>query len=148
MAEEVDVAAALHTGSCLCGGVTIAAEGAAIWVAHCHCRSCRRATGGPCATFAGFERDKVMINGEAYRQHASSPGVKRGFCKKCGASISYESSKWPAEIHILVGVMDAPQDFTPQAHVCTKSKLAWLHLEDGLPTFEEFPSSNQQREEA
>ncbi len=147
MAEGVDLAEALRSGSCLCGGVTIAVEGAATWVAHCHCKSCRRATGGPFATFAGFERDKVMINGEAYRQYTSSPGVLRGFCKKCGASISYESREWPDEVHILVGLMDEPQSFTPQAHEFIKAQLAWLHLEDGLPTFDEFPSSNRQEEE-
>ena len=147
MAEGVDLAEALRTGSCLCGGVTIAVEGAATWVAHCHCKSCRRATGGPFATFAGFERDKVMINGEAYRQYASSPGVLRGFCKKCGASISYQSREWPDEVHILVGLMDEPQSFTPQAHEFIKAQLAWLHLEDGLPTFDEFPPSNRQEEE-
>lgn len=140
------MAEAVHTGRCLCGAVTIAAEGAAQWVAHCHCPSCRRATGGPFATFAGFKRDKVMIDGEAYQQHASSPGVQRGFCKKCGASISYESSEWPSEIHMLVGIMDEPQNFTPQAHVCTKTRIQWLHLEDGLPTFDEFPSSNQEKD--
>lgn len=147
MAEGIDLAEALRTGSCLCGGVTIAVEGAATWIAHCHCKSCRRATGGPFATFAGFERDKVMINGEAYRQYASSPGVLRGFCKKCGASISYQSREWPDEVHILVGVMDEPQSFTPQAHEFIKAQLAWLHLEDGLPTFDEFPPSNRQEEE-
>ena len=141
------MAEALHTGGCLCGSVTVAAEGDATWVAHCHCRSCRRATGGPFATFVGFESDKVIINGEAYRQYASSPGVKRGFCKNCGASISYQAEKWPDEMHILLGIMDEPQNFTPQAHEFTKAQLAWLHLEDGLPTFEEFPSSSQEKEE-
>ena len=141
------MAEALHTGSCQCGGVTIAAEGAAKWVAHCHCPSCRRATGAPFATFAGFDKDKVLINGEAYRRYASSLGVRRGFCRKCGASISYESERWPREVHILVGIMDQPQDFTPQAHVFAKTKLKWLHLEDGLPAFDEFPSSKQEKDE-
>ena len=140
------MAETLYTGGCLCGAVTVAAQGAAKWVAHCHCPSCRRATGGSFATFAGYARDQVIINGEAYRQYASSPGVKRGFCKKCGGSISYESSQWPGEVHLHVGALDEAQEFTPQAHVFTKSKLAWLHLEDGLPIFDEFPSSNQEKD--
>lgn len=136
MAEDV------HTGGCLCGAVRITASGAPNWVAHCHCATCRRASGGPFATFAGFAREAVEIAGEAYRRFPSSPGVRRGFCRKCGASISYESERWPGEVHILVGVMDAPGDFVPQAHVFSSAKLSWLHLEDGLPTFDEFPSSN------
>ena len=142
----VDVVEAIRAGGCLCGGVSVAAEGDAKWVAHCHCASCRRATGAAFATFAGFDREKVVINGESYRQHSSSPGVKRGFCKTCGASISYESEKWPSEVHLLIGVLDNPARYAPQVHVCTKSKLPWLHIEDGLPTFDEFPSTKQEKE--
>jgi hypothetical protein len=136
----------MYTGGCLCGAVSVAAEGDAEWVAHCHCPSCRRATGGAFATFAGYPRDKVMIDGEAYRQHSSSPGVNRGFCKKCGASISYHNNRWPSEIHLHVGVMDKPERFEPQAHEYVKAQLQWLHLEDGLPSFDEFPTSNRNGE--
>ncbi len=47
------------TGGCLCGAVRYEASGEPISVIHCHCLSCRRHTGAPVVTLAGFRRDQV-----------------------------------------------------------------------------------------
>jgi hypothetical protein len=49
-----------HTGGCLCGAVRYRAAGAPDWVAHCHCRSCRRHCGAAMLTFAGYTRDRIV----------------------------------------------------------------------------------------
>ena len=51
------------TGRCLCGRVRYLAAGAPLWVAHCHCESCRRATGAPLATYAGFAGGSLRLDG-------------------------------------------------------------------------------------
>ena len=43
-----------HTGRCLCGAIRYRAGGAPKWIANCHCDSCRRVTGAPLTTYAGF----------------------------------------------------------------------------------------------
>jgi len=122
-------------GGCLCGSVRYRVDGAPKWAAHCHCTSCRRATGAPFVTYAGFATAAFAFTAGQPAAHASSPGVARRFCPHCGTPLTYESARWPDEVHILVGTLDDPESVTPQGHVYTSEQLAWVHLDDGLPTF-------------
>jgi hypothetical protein len=117
-----------HTGRCLCGDVTFRADGAPKWIANCHCESCRRAVGAPLTTYAGFPTERFAWTGAAPARFASSPGVTRTFCPRCGSSLSYEGARWPGEIHLLVGALDRPQDFPPTRDAFVEEKLPWLHL--------------------
>ena len=47
----------------------------------------------------------------------SSEDVTRRFCGACGTPLSYESTRWPDELHILVATLDDPESLTPTAHV-------------------------------
>jgi hypothetical protein len=119
-------------GGCLCGGVRYRAE-EPLWVAHCHCGDCRKATGAAFATYAGFESDKFQyLEGEP-ASFASSPGTLRTFCARCGSSLTYQSQRWPDEVHLFAATADEPETLTPQAHVYYAEKLPWIHLDDGLP---------------
>jgi hypothetical protein len=128
-------------GGCLCGAVRFQAEGPPKWVAHCHCRSCRRATGAALATYAGFAREKVTFVKGTPKSHASSPGVMRRFCGACGTPLSYEGQRWPDEIHLFVVTFDDPAGFAPQAHVNTAEQVPWLKIHDELPRYAAFGDS-------
>ncbi len=128
----------MHTGSCLCGAVQITAEGDPDWVGHCHCRSCQRAVGGAFATYAGYEKAKVSLAGDALKRFASSPGVVRSFCAKCGSPLSFEGDNWPGEIHLFAVMLDDATDLKPEVHVQLADKMPWLHLDDDLPKFNKF----------
>lgn len=130
------------TGKCLCGAVRFRAQGAPK-VVHCHCPSCRKATGSAFATFADFQKDQVIFSGSKRKRYQSSEGVYRSFCAECGSTLSYEGQDWPDEIHMLVGSFDKPEDFKPQAHVYTCTKLPWIKLNDGLPELEKFSSQEK-----
>jgi hypothetical protein len=130
-----------HKGSCLCGGVTLEAQGAPLRVIHCHCPSCRKAIGAAFATFVDFNIDKVDISGATLKTYKSSPGVKRQFCGKCGTTISFFGDRWPNEIDICIGVFDAPEKFTPEGHCYMKTALPWAHEMDDLPRAETFSLS-------
>ena len=129
MAEKSETRA----GGCLCGAVRFEARGAPLWVAHCHCTSCRRTTASPFTTYAGYRPDDVAFLSGRPKTYRSSPGVTRGFCPDCGTSISFESERWPDEIHLFVGTFDDPGDVTPEAHVFTAESVPWLRLADHLP---------------
>jgi hypothetical protein len=119
-------------GGCLCGAVRYRVEGAPNWSAHCHCKDCRRASGAPFVTYAAFRPARLhWIKGRP-TAFASSPGVTRSFCGKCGSPLAYEGERWPGEIHIHVGTLDHPEAIQPQAHGYTIHKLPWLKLADGL----------------
>ena len=119
-------------GHCLCGAIRYAVKGEPIWVAHCHCESCRRANSAAFATFAGFKRENFRLLAGEPRRHASSPGVSRSFCARCGSPLTYEGERWPDEIHIHVPSLEDPLSVTPRAHVYVAEQLAWVQLADGL----------------
>ncbi len=122
-----------RTGGCGCGAVRFEALGPPLWIAHCHCADCRRATAAPMSTYAGFQRSGVRWTVGAPATHPSSPGVTRGFCGRCGTPLSYRGARWPDEIHLFVCTFDDPAAFAPQAHVYAAEQLPWLHLADSLP---------------
>lgn len=127
-------------GGCLCGKVRFRVEGAPKWAAHCHCNSCRKFTGSIFATYAGYETGAVTQLGAAPVRHHSSPGVTRSFCGQCGTAISYESERWPGEIHLLVGAFDDAGIFEPEAHVYWAERVPWLEMDDGLPKYDTVSS--------
>nr|WP_255449545.1 GFA family protein [Shimia ponticola] len=102
---------------------------------HCHCNSCRRATGSPMTSFFGMGRGQVTWEGER-SFYNSSPGVTRGFCGKCGSPLFYMSTKWPGEVHLYAANLDDPNVYTPTAHVFWAEKLDWLAVSDDLPKHE------------
>lgn len=128
-------------GGCLCGRVRFRVSGPPGWNGLCHCNSCRRATGGILVAACGYRRTQIDLPRDAMTFHASSPGVRRGFCPNCGTSISYENERWPEDIHIMAGCLDAPALLQPQFHIFAGERLPWLQLADTLPRFRTTPSA-------
>jgi hypothetical protein len=124
-----------HSGGCLCGFVRFVSDGDPLWVAHCHCASCRRHTASSMATFVGFRREQVTFQTGDRSIYASSPGVQRGFCARCGTPVSYESQSSSGELHLYLGCFDDPENFVPGAHVFYGEHLPWLQIHDALPRF-------------
>lgn len=131
-------------GRCLCGAVRYAVKGDPIWVAHCHCESCRRANSAAFATFAGFRRENFRLLAGEPGRYASSPGVWRSFCPRCGSPLTYEGERWPDEVHIHLPSLEDPLSLKPKAHVHVAEQLAWVHLADGLPRYATSPSSSKE----
>ena len=116
------------TGRCLCGRVRYRTKGAPLWVAHCHCESCRRATGAPLTTNARFAAESFAWTAGKPAIFASSPGVARTFCSRCGTSLTYQGERWPGEVHVLVATLDHPDAVTPRGEAFAEERLPWLHL--------------------
>ena len=122
-------------GGCLCGAVRYRFDGEPLWVAHCHCGSCRRNTGAAFATFVGVRSGEFRYLCGSPQRFESSPGVFRSFCGACGTPLTYEAEKYPGEVHINIGSLDEPGQFRPQAHVFVAEQLGWLELADSLPRY-------------
>jgi len=132
-----------YTGSCLCGAVKMVARGEPLRVVHCHCPSCRKASGAAFVTYVDYDLDKVDFSGPGLAHYASSPGVKRQFCSTCGSTVSFYGDNWPGEIDIFLGMFDTPEVFTPEAHCYVKTALPWLHMDDDLPKVETFSNTTE-----
>lgn len=115
-------------GGCLCGAVRFRAGGAPRWTFWCHCQSCRRHSGAPAAAFAAFDEAVVEVTEGEITKFASSPGVLRGFCARCGSTLTCESDKMPGEQHIHIGAFDRPEALAPTIEVFAEERLPWVHL--------------------
>ena len=125
-----------HSGGCLCGTIRFRMTADPLWVAYCHCESCRRHTGSVVATFAGFAESAVSFSEGTPAVFESSPHVWRSFCGRCGSPISYRSTRFPGEVHFYIGVMDRPEQYLPQAHVHHGERVPWFDTKDDLARFE------------
>ena len=124
-----------HTGRCLCGAVRYRTQGKPLWVAHCHCASCRRNTGSPVATFVGYRVGQMTYTAGQPALYESTPGVERGFCARCGTPLTYGGTRAPGEIHVYVGTLDDPESFPPTVHVHVGERLPWFDTTDTAPRY-------------
>ncbi len=114
------------TGHCLCGAIRFAFELPVRWVLHCHCESCRRATGSPMTTFVAVPDAQLGWEGTPAR-FASSPGVERAFCGTCGSPLCYRHDGRPDETHLYAALLDDPGAVTPEGHDFIVERIGWMH---------------------
>ena len=127
------------TGGCLCGAVRYRIEGAPRSTSLCHCRSCRLATGGPSLAWAiFFEEAKVSFERGAPAIYESSPGVERGFCARCGTSLTYRRANRPGLFDVTTASLDDPEIFPPTKEIWVEERLSWVAPNPSLPQFAQF----------
>ena len=78
------------TANCLCKGVKFKTSGEHRKVSNCHCIQCRKTHGIFGAYSNVKDKDIKFINKKTLKWFKSSSNAKRGFCKKCGASIFFK----------------------------------------------------------
>lgn len=122
-------------GNCLCGVIEFSAELPSNWVAHCHCTMCQKTGGSAFVTWVGIAKQNCEIRDplKQLQWFPSSPEAKRGFCKQCGSTLFFESSRWPDEIHITLSNFRSPLDKTPQVHAFWDTHVDWITINDNLP---------------
>jgi|GEM_PF-1096727 len=128
------------SGGCLCGQHRFQSLANPRFVAHCHCESCRRSVAAPVATYVGFLVADVEFSSPAgiddIACFQSSPGVRRGFCNRCGSALYYASDQWPGEIHLFRSTFADPDRFEATAHVAFEEHE--IDLYDDLPRYAAF----------
>jgi hypothetical protein len=117
-------------GGCLCGAVRFVAAGQPDSVAWCHCQSCRRHSGAPVSVFVAYQPSAYTVTKGEITKFNSSPGRLRGFCARCGSTLTCESDRPSSETHFHVGAFDDAAQFRPTRHIFPAERLPWLHLTD------------------
>jgi hypothetical protein len=123
------------TGRCLCGEVRYCAGPLLYPATLCHCASCRRASGAHALGWFTVRVADLAWTGTEPRRYASSPGVLRTFCGRCGGPLTYQSDKRPDEVDITIGTLDAPAGTAPADHIYMEDAVPWDRPADGLPQF-------------
>lgn len=127
-----------HEGGCMCGAVRYRLHGPFSYSAHCHCRSCQRAIGAGFATYSGIPAERFEIIQGRLAIYESSPGVRRGFCDRCGTSLTYAGDDWD-DMAVLSATLDDPSAAVPTANVYLVDRQPWVALDGALKQFTRFP---------
>lgn len=121
------------SGHCYCGAISFEIDGTSDWVGHCHCESCRRASGSVMTTFAGFKLDQVRFTAARPSAYVTDDGVTRSFCNRCGSPIAYQNADTPDDIHLQLGLFDDLEALPPADHSFRNEKVSWLRADEQLP---------------
>ena len=79
-------------GHCLCKGVSVEIQKPAETFTVCHCRSCRKWSGGVSMSLNGGPNLK-FLGDEFVGRYASSKWAERCFCKTCGTHLFFRLKK-------------------------------------------------------
>lgn len=115
-------------GGCLCGAVryTVSAPLTELWA--CHCTMCRKTSGHfVAATMA--PRGAFQITGaDAVTWYESSPGIRRGFCGRCGSQLFWDDTA-AADLSICAGTLDTDLDLTLDVHIFCADKGSYYKID-------------------
>lgn len=106
-------------GSCLCGDVRFTVSGDEFDPAACHCSQCRKWSGHVWAA-ALVKEEGIEISGPV-AWYASSPGVRRGFCPRCGSSLFWQR-EGTGIMDFALGALDGPTGMVLGRHIFTEDK--------------------------
>ncbi len=125
------------TASCLCGSIKIKTKGYHRNVSNCHCIQCRKTHGIYGAYSNVKDKDIKFINKKNLSWFKSSRNAKRGFCKKCGASIFFKI-KDSDNISIAAGMFDKPTKLKTMRNIFVRTKSDFYKITDKLPKFNKY----------
>jgi hypothetical protein len=134
-------------GGCACGAVRYRLASPPMFVHCCHCRDCQRQTGSAFVLNALIEADRVeLLSGgteEIKVPTASGDGQKIYRCPSCKIAVWSVYRGADKLNFVRIGTLDNPAALTPDVHIFIRSKLPWIKLPDGVPTFEAYYDSNK-----
>ena len=126
-------ASASAEGGCLCGALRYRVSGDPVAATLCHCRSCRRASGGVTVAWAVFEKEQFEWLKGKPAEYSSSPGIHWRHCGTCGSLVGYRRDGRPDHIDVTTATLDDPDLFPPTVEIWVGDKIAWEALHPDLP---------------
>ena len=124
--------------SCLCGGIQLRTHGYHRGVKNCHCIQCMK-THGHYAAYTNVQEQNVRFSKKrTLKWFRSSKRAKRGFCRKCGASLFFKLIG-SNNISIAAGIFNGPTKLKTKMNIFVKGKLDYYKLDNHLPKFKRYP---------
>ncbi|MEZ5894458.1 MAG: GFA family protein [Parvularculaceae bacterium] len=120
------------SGGCQCGAVRYHTD-VMLDNAHlCHCRMCQKAMGNIFAALVATPNEALTWTRGKPAVFKSSAHAERGFCKKCGTPLFYNSLD-NDRINLTIGSLDHPEKFPPRNQVGVEARVAWFAALAALP---------------
>jgi hypothetical protein len=128
----------LREGGCSCGSVRYRLASDPLVVHCCHCLNCQRQTGSAFVINLLIEANRVELLGDAPqpvdvpRDDGSTQRIFR--CPRCQVAVFSEYGR-PELRFVRAGTLDEPTGISPDVHIFTRSKVAWVTIPDAAPAF-------------
>ena len=122
----------------MCGAIHYEINGPHTYAGICHCDDCRRATGGAYVPWIGVKPEHFKLTSGALTENESSPGIFRGFCGACGASLTFRGEGWD-DLAVTIASLDDPNAITPESNVFLRERLHWVKFNEDMRNYEGFP---------
>ena len=123
--------------SCLCGNIQLRTQGYHRNVQNCHCIQCMKTHGHYAAYTNVHEQNVKFLKKRTLKWFRSSKKAKRGFCRKCGASLFFKviGNK---NISIAAGMFNGPTKLKTKMNIFVKGKSDYYKLDNRLPKFKRY----------
>jgi hypothetical protein len=131
----------MSEGGCACGTVRYRLTARPMFVHCCHCLNCQRQTGSAFVINLLVEAEHVqLVSGDvqptpAPRDDGSVQTISR--CPSCQVAV-FSDYGWPELKFVRAGTLDDPSAVAPDVHIYTRSKVPWVSLPDGVPSFDKY----------
>jgi hypothetical protein len=131
----------MSEGGCACGAVRYRLAVEPMFVHCCHCLNCQRQTGSAFVINLLVEAENVQLLADEVqatsvpRDDGSVQTISR--CPSCQVAV-FSDYGWPELKFVRAGTLDDPSAFAPDVHIYTRSKLPWVTLPDGVPSFDAY----------
>jgi hypothetical protein len=122
-------------GGCLCGAVRYRVNGPVRSNSTCFCRTCRLGAGAPAVAWFVVAADQCVFTAGAVATFRSSAEVTRGFCDRCGTSLTYQHADAADEIELTTATLDAPERLAPQREIWHAHRVPWAASDQTIPRF-------------
>ena len=124
--------------SCLCGNIQLRTHGYHRDVQNCHCIQCMKTHGHYAAYTNVHERNVKFLKKRTLKWFRSSKKAKRGFCRKCGASLFFKVIG-SNNISIAAGMFNGPTKLKTRMNIFVKGKLDYYKIDNLLSKFKRYP---------
>lgn len=131
-------------GGCACGRIQYTSTCMPDEMINCHCCTCRKLGGGPSLPFASVPTKSICWLKTPPDLWKRSDVAERGFCSKCGSTLSIQYYCQPDRFSSTASSIDESK--LPlrkiDEHIFVKEKAPWYDLpDDGIQRFERMPAA-------
>ena len=88
--------------------------------------------------------EQVEWSGPRPSEYASSPGRQRGFCDRCGSTVSWRSEADADHLDLAIALFDDAAGLAPTERIWGADRLPWQDLEADLPRHPGWRKTSEQ----
>lgn len=122
----------IHLGGCLCGAVHYELRGPLRDVLACYCGQCQKTTGNFVAATAVVKENLHLLIETGLEWYASSPGIRRGFCRECGSNLFWDKEK-ENNISVMAGTLNDASGLKTAGHIFVDDKADFHIIPEDAP---------------